>query len=805
MERYLCIHAHFYQPPRENPWLEEIEAQPSAYPYHDWNERVTAECYSPNAAARIVNNAGQITQLVNNYSRISFNFGPTLLSWLEEKEQDVYRNILAADRLSAARFSGHGSAIAQAYNHIILPLANRRDRETQIKWGIRDFEKRFGRLPEGMWLPETGVDTETLEILADNGIAFTILAPSQAAKVRALRSGSRWKDVSGAQIDPTRAYLARLGQHRQIALFFYDGPRSRAVAFERLLDSGEQFAQRLLTGFSDQRPWPQLMHIATDGESYGHHHPHGDMALAYALKQIEESGAARLTNYGEYLQKHPVEAEVQIVERSAWSCTHGLERWYADCGCNSGMSFRQKWREPLRQALDWLRDTVNTTFAPQMADTFREPWSARDDYIKVVLDRSLPSIENFFALHATRGLSVAEHVVALKLMEMQRHAMLMFTSCGWFFDEISGIEAVKVIEYAGRVLQIAAELAPELDLEARFLKLLERAESNIAEHRNGAEVYRRSVKPAIKSLHDVGAHYAISTLFERKAEIPIFCYTADQKQFQMSEAGAARLATGEVQICSRITLECKTLTFAVLHFGDHNLTAAVRDSQGTDAFRALATDLMSAFSRAELPQVLRLIDRHFAGASYDLRSLFVDERTRIMDRLLNGTLRETESAYRQIYDRHAPLLRFLGSVGLAKPKVLTLTAEFVLNANLERELGRQDLDPQRISMLLEQATAERIALDRQGLGYTLERSLDKKMDALRANPYDHDRLMECMTAAQLAKSIGLPVNLWHAQNVFYEVVSLHTGDQDPVLTALGETLGIDMSQSVMTKPLALTG
>jgi len=373
MERYICIHAHFYQPPRENPWLETVEAQPSAYPFHDWNERITAECYAPNGASRIVDDQGRILEIVNNYSKISFNFGPTLLSWLDTQSPEVYASILEADRLSQHQFSGHGSAMAQAYNHMILPLANRRDKETQVIWGIRDFEKRFHRKPEGMWLPETAVDIESLDIMAGHGIKFTVLAQHQAAKVR--RLGTRaYKDASGGRIDPTRAYETRLPSGRRIALFFYDGPISRAVAFEKLLNSGEQFAQRLLSGFSGDHDWPQLVNIATDGESYGHHHPHGDMALAYALRHIEENRLARLTNYGEFLEKQPPRMEAQIAERTAWSCTHGVERWNSDCGCRSADNgWNQQWRGPLRAALDWLRDSTNPLFEEAAEKLFPTP------------------------------------------------------------------------------------------------------------------------------------------------------------------------------------------------------------------------------------------------------------------------------------------------------------------------------------------------------------------------------------------------------------------------------------------------
>ena len=371
--QYLCVHGHFYQPPRENPSLESVEFQDSAYPYHDWNERVTAECYAPNAAARILDGENRIVKITNNYSKISFNFGPTLLSWLQERFPRVYQSILEGDRESATRHAGHGSALAQAYNHMIMPLANRCDKVTQVKWGIRDFQHRFGRDPEGMWLPETAVDLQTLDILAEAGIKFTILAPRQASRVRRI-GGRSWKDVSGDRIDPTRAYQVRLPSKRKMALFFYDGAIARAVAFEGLLGNGEQFATRLLSGLSQQRDWQQLMHIATDGESYGHHHRFGEMALAYALDYIEEKQLAKLTNYGEYLENNPPAHEVEIFENSSWSCVHGVERWKNNCGCNSGghADWNQEWRGPLRQALDWLRDTLAPKYE-EKARTFLKP------------------------------------------------------------------------------------------------------------------------------------------------------------------------------------------------------------------------------------------------------------------------------------------------------------------------------------------------------------------------------------------------------------------------------------------------
>src|SRR5438270_3938443 len=764
-QRYVCIHAHLYQPPRENPWLESVEAQPSAYPFHDWNERITAECYAPNGSSRIVDARGRIREIVNNYAKISFNFGPTLLSWMEQNSPEVYQGILEADKLSQQNSSGHGSAIAQAYNHIILPLANRRDKETQILWGIRDFQSRFGRDPEGMWLAETAIDLESLELMAEAGIKFTVLAPSQAGAIRELGSNADFTDVSGARVDPSRAYQLNFPSGKSIALFFYDGPISRAVAFEKLLNSAEQFTDRLMSGFSDQRDWPQLMHIATDGESYGHHHPHGDMALAFALKRIEEKEQAKLTNYGEFLEKHPPTMEVRVIENTAWSCSHGVERWRSNCGCNSGTSWNQNWRGPLRAALDWLRDTINPFFEEIGGALLRDPWAARDAYIGVVLDRSHDSIDHFLEQHASHPLSPEERVTVLKLMEMQRHAMLMYTSCGWFFDEISGIETVKVIEYAGRAIQLAQSLMGENSkdavrmLESGFVAMLAHAKSNLPEFKDGAHIFNRFVKPQVVSLAQVGAHYAIRSLFQRDQEhVPTYCYTVERQEFQVHQSGSARMALGRARVTSNVTLESQEMAFGVLHLGDHNINAGVKRFVGENGYPAFAEAANAAFQRGDLTETLRIFDRHFGPHQYSLKSLLGDERKHALEQLLESTLEEAAGSYRQIYERHAPVLRFLGTVGMEQPRILRVTAEFVLNANLERELARHPLDSERVKMLLEQARAEQVALDKPGLGFTLQKSLNSVMEQLAEHLQDWELVRQAAVAVELANSVGLPVD-----------------------------------------------
>jgi alpha-amylase/alpha-mannosidase (GH57 family) len=771
MKRYICIHGHFYQPPRENPWLGFIELQDSAYPYHDWNERITAECYAQNMSSRILSAKGRITEIVNNYTKISFNFGPTLLAWMEPNAPDIYQAILEADRVTQKTFSGHGSALAQSYNHMILPLANRRDKYTQVLWGIQDFEHRFGRKPEGMWLPETAVNLETLEVLAEFGIKFTILAPRQARRVRRLRS-REWQDVSSGNIDPTMAYTLRLPSGRSIALFFYDDPIARAVAFEGLLSKGEQVAQRLIGAFSEERTWPQLVHIATDGETYGHHHRFGDMALAYALHYIESNHLARITNYGEYLEKHPPTHEVEIIDNTSWSCAHGVERWRSDCGCNSGShpGWNQAWRAPLRESLDWLRDTLAPKYEEKAGTLLKDPWAARDDYIAVILDRSPESVEWFLSQHATRELDEAEKITVLKLLELQHYAMLMYTSCGWFFDELSGIETVQVIQYAGRALQLAEQVFGDA-IEPHFLKLLERAKSNIPQHGDGRRIYEKSVKLAMVDLTWVAAHYAISSLFEDYGEqARVYSYIVDLEDYQSSEVGRVKLAVGRVKVFSEITRDSAVLSFGVLHFGDHNLNAGVREYQGEEAYQLMLQEVTQAFSSAEFAEVIRQLDKHFGISTYSLRTLFRDEQRKVLNRILESTLAEVEAAYRQVYTLHYPLMRFLTDLGNPLPLAFRSAAEFILNIDLRRALSSDTLDVERSRVLLDDARVWNVDLDAAGLGYLFGQTLEEMMGEFASTPEELSLLQDMVSAVGLARSLPFEVNLWKVQNIYYEML-----------------------------------
>lgn len=772
MQRHLCIHGHFYQPPRENPWLEAVELQDSAQPYHDWNERITTECYAPNATARMLDREGRIERIVNNYARISFNFGPTLLAWMQQRAPDVLQAIVEADRASRQRFSGHGSALAQAYNHMILPLATRRDKLTQVLWGIRDFEHRFSRPPEGMWLPETAADLDSLEVLAELGIKFTLLSPYQASRCRPLAGGD-WEEVNGGRIDPTRPYLVRLPSERSLAVFFYDGPVSRAVAFEQLLKDGPQFARRLTDAFDDQRDGDQLVNIATDGESYGHHHRHGDMALASALQHVEANELARLTNYGEYLAQHPPAHEVEIHQPSAWSCPHGVGRWRSDCGCNSGShpDWNQRWRQPLRDALDWLRDELTPRYEAKARDFLKDPWAARDDYIAVILDRSSESLARFFERHATRELAEAEQVPALRLLEMQRHAMLMFTSCGWFFDELSGPETVQVIQYAGRAIQLASDLLNE-NLEPGFLDRLASAKSNLSEHRDGRDIYEKFVKPAIMTRETVGAHYAISSLFESYPEqARIYSFTVHQEDRQLFTSGNARLALGHIRVAFEVTRSSAVVTYGVLHMGEHKLSCGVRSNGQPDAYEALVQETRAAFERGDFPETIRLLDRHFGEPHYSLRNMFRDEQRKALNQILAATRDEIHNTYRLITDRCAPMMRFLADLHAPAPKVLEVAMELVLNAELRRQFEGDNLDLERVRSLLAECEATKVALETDTLSYALKGHMDRVTDQLVKTPEDGALLQRLLSAASLIRTLPFEVSLWKPQNIYFSMIN----------------------------------
>ena len=698
--KYLCIHGHFYQPPRENAWLDMIEQQDSAAPYHDWNERICAECYGPNALARLLDGQQNLIQLTNNYSRISFNFGPTLLSWMEKQEPEVYRAILEADKISQTRFGGHGSAIAQVYNHMILPLANARDKETQIKWGITDFTKRFGRAPEALWLAETACDTPTLCALADAGMKFVILAPGQCARVRKIGT-DQWEEV-GAAVDPKRAYRCNLPNGKQIALFFYDGPISQGIAFSDTLSSGEKLASRLLGTYTNSEE-AQLMHIATDGETYGHHQKFADMSLAYCLKKVEETPDVNLTVYGEFLEKYPPQYEAQIVENSSWSCCHGVERWRADCGCNSGRAgWHQKWRAPLRAALDFVRDELIKTFETVGKEYFKDPWAARNDYVDLMLDRSLDAQHCFFLKHATEK-AWNDRAGALMLLEMQKNALFMYTSCGWFFDEISGIETVQIMQYACRALELNKRLTGN-DLEPAFVEKLAAAPSNIKELKNGARVYERYVKPQTTPIEKLALEHII-TLMADETTNPHRAFSCDVVSFNPRKFSApnARLWAGDITLKSTITLVEQPIVFAVFRRGAAEFTCAVQKHDGSD-LTAWLNELENLFNAQKYEEIHTAITKRITQV-YPVSSMINDVRRKVMQSTLRKLDAQTDDAFSKLFEAQYPVVRALQVIGSPVPQAFVPVAEFVLAEDIKAEIRAADINIGALEELMEDVKA----------------------------------------------------------------------------------------------------
>jgi len=791
IKRFICIHGHFYQPPRENPWLETVETQDSAAPYHDWNERICAECYATNGAARIVNRESLITRIMNNYARMSFNFGPTLLSWLAEKAPRTYRMILDGERRSRGMFKGHSSAMAQVYNHIILPLANRRDRLTQIRWGIQDYKHRYGIAPEGMWLAETAADNESLELMAAEGIRFTVLAPVQAKRFRPItvekiaaegktrasevvQSAGDWVSTPNASIDTTRPYLVRFESGLSIVVFFYDGVISRGVAFEGLLNSGEGFVSRLKRGFNDNDQ-PQLVNIATDGESYGHHHRHGEMALAYALRLLQQDTEVGLANYGSFMAEFPARYEAEINENTSWSCSHGVERWRSNCGCNGGHAgWNQNWRGPLREALDDLRDGL-TPLTEKLGNTlFKDVWAARDGYIEVILDRTPDSVEHFLAAHQEHELTAEERIQALSLMEMQRHAQLMYTSCGWFFDDISGIETEQIIAYAARVLQLASDLFEHdaYGLEPAFVATISRAKSNDPVAGDGAKIYETQARTLGLTLEQVAAHYAISSVFSSYGDdTELFCYQVHRVTHEITTSGRGRLALGLARIESTITGQNDVFSYAVLHFGDQNITAAVKAYDATEAmtYEQVAHEARAKVMQANFPDVIRLLDRYYQ-MDYSLTSLFRDEQRRIVKLILDSTLRDIESSLKTIYNDHASLMHYLAHAGLPKPAALVLAAGFAVNVGLRHALESDPVDLALVRSFIAMAQDDGISLDTATLSYIADLRMKRAMVELQMSSGSLDPLDRALGLARTLTELPFELNLWQAQNIWYEIL-----------------------------------
>jgi len=740
---YITIHGHFYQPPRENPYLNAIERQESAAPFHDWNARIHNECYRPNAFSRIERRDGKIVKIVNNYEYMSFNMGPTLLSWIEVHDRNTYQAILDADKRSATRLNGHGNAIAQVYNHIIMPLANWRDKLTQIRWGKADFTERFGREPEGMWLAETAVDYETLEALVLEGIKFIVLAPSQAQRCRPMPSKDNanpaWQEVGGAQIDPTRPYRCHLRRHNTsssnvselgqfhlpantdayIDVFFYDGPISRDMGFGDLLGSSSNFAKRLSQAVRNDHRQHQMVSVATDGETFGHHKHFTEKTLSYAFVEEFPQRGWTVTNYAHYLSLFPPTWEAELKSVTAWSCAHGVDRWQGGCNCGGeGSGYQLLWRKPLRDSLNWLRDRLATVYVDIGRKYFNDPWEARDRYIEV-LQYSLrddvaehsPVLAKFFEQQCgNKVTSSAQKIDALRLLEMQRHALLMFTSCGWFFEELSRPETVQILRYAARAIELAADVAGVL-LEDEFIQRLGKAPSNIPSIKEGESLYRQQVVTNRITLGQVAAQYALSsTLGNYGRSQQIYCYQIQQQDYQLQRIGSMSLAIGQINLVSRITQESVNYIFAVLHLGGDDFHCCIQNFTGRREYEEIKATLFKVLKQANTAAVILAMANNFSGEQFNLHHLFAEERHRILRLLADETLTRLDQLYEQVYrDNYGILISFRRD-DLPVPPELQVAADIVLNNRLTEELQRLETGASLPNVALDAVAIEAINL-----------------------------------------------------------------------------------------------
>lgn len=780
---FLTIHGHFYQPPRENPWLEAIELQDSALPFHDWNERINKECYNPNSISKIVDNRNRILDVVNNYEHMSFNFGPTLLSWMEHFAPLTYERIIKADIESVSEHSGHGNAMAQVYNHIIMPLANENDKQTQIKWGIRDFEYRFGRKPEGMWLAETAVDDETLKFLEENGIKFTVLSPYQALKFR--QEGDKdWQDVSWGNIDPARSYryYIKSAPGKFIDLFFYDGAISRSVAFDELLKDGNKFIKRLKEGISDCRDYPQLINIATDGESYGHHTKFGDMALSYVLKIRAKDEGFKITNYAEYLDKYRSNCEVDIKQASSWSCFHGVGRWKEDCGCSTGghPGWNQKWRKPLRDALDYLRDELIVVFENEGQKYFDNVWNVRNKYINVILDRNEMNVKKFQQENFKPDLTDDDKVHAMELLEIQRQAMLMYTSCGWFFSEISGIETVQIMKYAARAMQLASRFTSK-NLEEKFLEILSQAKSNIPEFGTGKDIFERFVKPSIITVKQIATLWALSSLYQDfEDEENVYCYTITRKAYKKVQKNSSTFIVGHIEIQSKITLQKSNVMFALMQYAGGDFHCTIKEYSDDAEFNRIKNDLIKIYTMNTLTEIIRALDEYFGKEYFTLKDIFIEERRKILQILLKGKLKKFSQTYQEIYDEGKGSIYHLQGLGLSIPDEFKISAEYALSHKFNDIVVHSggfvedDLIQQATDINFEAKKID-IKLDKSPSNLVFSKKILQNINRL-VHSFEIQQADVVLEIFDNVRKLELNVDIAEAQNIYFTKIYHRIGD-----------------------------
>jgi alpha-amylase/alpha-mannosidase (GH57 family) len=792
----LVIHGHFYQPPRENPWTGCVERDPQVKPFHDWNERICHECYRSNAFARIFDSYGRIERIVNNFERISFDAGPTLLSWLETHDKAVYDRLIEADRRSIARNAGHGNAIAHTFNHAILPLLGERDRVTQVRWGLADFRRRFGREPEAMWLPETACDHNTLGTLIDEGLLFASLSPYQAQRVRDLRSGE-WTSVEDGSVDTGVAYeyFHRDGSGRSIALFFYDGPLARSIAFEGLLVSSQTFVAGLAAARGGQ---DRLVNVATDGESYGHHFRMGELTLAHALMVEGPNKELNFTNYGAYLASHPPTQEVEIKagpdgEGTSWSCAHGVQRWYRDCGCQTDGQdgWNQTWRTPLRRAFDLLRAFASERFEEEGALLFTDPWKARDAYAEFFLDPARPR-EDWLKRYARKPLDDEEKVRALMLLELSKSTLLMYTSCGWFFADLAGPEGKQVLSYAAHAMDMLQDLGFEPP-RGQFLDVLSDAKSNKPGVGTGADIFTKVVEPQRVTPARIASHLAISSLVEEGDESgAIGDYRFRRSHFQRQSQGKVRLALSHVSIERTTTGRRCEYAVGSIHLGGVDFYCAVRDYAGQEQFAGATARVWAAFRTASLPIMLRVLQQELGPDEGGLDSVLPEGRERISELVLGGIVGSFADAYARMYESHQRELEHFKHAGFELPKELSAAAELALGRRFDIEIEKvsasEDLaDYAKAIEIADEAERQGYEIDHSRASRTLGKLIADAVTVATTTP-SPESIRRATELAELARHLKADAKLARAQEILYRAL-LEQAISPAAMSALAVALG----------------
>ena len=781
MKRCACVHGHFYQPPRENPWTGAVERQPSAGRDHDWNARIARECYIPNGEARVLDGAGRIMDLVDNYAWMSFNFGPTLLEWFETAHPHAYARLQEADRESAERLGGHGNAMAQAYHHTILPLSDPRDRMTEIRWGLADFEHRFGRKSEGIWLPECAVDDATLAAVAAEGVKFVILEPHQAEAVRPLTGKKEWLPAEkNLRIGTPYSWRGEGGE--SLALFFYDGGLSRAVAFEHAMRDSRSYAARLSAAVPPTAEGSMAL-VATDGESYGHHEAFAEMGLAHLLRYALPEQGLTPVNPGWFLAQLAPSYEVKLRPGgTSWSCAHGVERWRSDCGCGAVEGKHQRWRAPLRDALEGLRAKLAALYEKEARGLMPDPWAARDAYVSVVLDRSPASVDRFLAAHAPGASDADARVRALKLLELQRHALMMFTSCGWFFEELSRLEPSQVLLYAARALELAQSFGE--DHEPEFVAALKRAPSNEEQFGDGAGIWEKLVRPNILTLDHVAAHYAVGLLFEDKPPAEIQGRAVACDRFIRRAEGGVTVAAGRAVFTEGETGEKWSRSFFAAVLPGQRVQAYVCGGDIPESnFDLLMADAAQGTSTCPLPQ-----GRHFL-----LRDLRPDEREKVLSLVLKRRLSQWESRALDSLEETLPLVEQFRGLGLPMPAGLAEETRLVLAHVMLYVASRfAHGAPGAVEEFRAALTRGRAAGIEPFPGYLegpWELGMRRLLDELEAD-FTEGGLLELRDAAAAADEAGL--NDWRAaaQTRFFRLWTERGAGASPAARGAAAALGI---------------